>query len=1011
MTKTKTKTKKRAVKKIKKAITARSGMRRKKIARKKSVSRRQNTPKLPQKRLRKVGTSRGKRMKGYLVNMARKLLALALIVSLNGVVISNIGYTAGYYNDIETSDNNTFIADQLDFILDESDWSPASQELDLEPGETVSRDVTIVDIDDLSIDFKYVVSPEKISGDDDFCNALELEASLEGVPQYTGLLFNFQSATTTFATTTDDWTFDISLPSSAPEFINKSCHFDFVFSGWQNEFPNEGEGYHDEERLSNLIQSPGEPFDPSVCPFEDGPGKSIIHFNNKTMVASGNLAAATDGPVVGFLPAGTYDITLASYDGHLSHPGQTQLNEQWKLIMKNAAGTEIAATAPSPDIPNEPIEQVVGLVENDFILSEDAYQFTALHDAYPDSNPNSLRALCAQFEGDNLPGDIPESDPPPVGRTTDGLLALYTFEENSGQVVFDVSGVGAPLNLWIPDPSKISWITGGLSVDSATLISSFVPGLKLINGLQATDEITIEAWIKPANITQDGPARIATLSKDTGERNFTLGQDADKYTGRLRTTTTGLNGTTPPAPVFTPSGAVDTTLQHVVYTRTPDTAKMYVNGVEVINQTIAGNFSNWNSSFRFGLANEFSMDRTWLGDYCLVAVYDKDLSSVEVSANFAAGAGTCGGELGVVLNEIYPAPPSSGNPVAPNDREWVELYNGGASSIDVLGWKISELSGGIGAEQVYTISTTCSAPSASKVIPYNGASTIITVNGLLVLEFCTGENVLNNPGDTVRLYDSTNILLDLHTYPSTANGKSHQRIPNGGIWVDPEPTPGAPNRVSMRDLIEAGLDEETIAKIVTLLAERGETLLEEESTDFNPFAPIFDLFTPVTESASSTPEIVLEETASTQPSPTSSAEATDGQGVTVGEVEEVEEEISRVALDTLEVATSTPSTDSMDSPQASSGQTEPVLEAVEEEIILPEPTLEEITPEESVEIPDEEPTPTSEAVGVPTESVGIVPEESPAVIEETPQPSPEATAGEAVVIETPAEAIAGEAAE
>ena len=900
-----------------------------------------------------------------------KLLALALIVGLNGAGLSTIGETIAFYNDTEASDANLITADKLDFTLNEESWTPAGEELDLRAGDSVSRKITIVD--DQSIDFKYIVSPEKTSGDDDFCNALELEVSLEGVPQpqYSGLIFNFLSETTTFALTADEWVFNVSLPASSPELNNKSCYFDFVFSGWQEEFPNEGEGYNDVEFSSNTIQS-GEPFDPTVCPFDEGPGRQVVYFNNKGLRSDKTQNDATDGPVVGFIPTGTYDITLASYDSHLTKPTQVQPNEQWELIMKNAAGTEVAVTDPIRDIVDAIEEQVVEKVEEDFDISEDVSLFTAFHSAYPDpeDNPNSLRALCAMFEGEDLE-DIPELTPPPAGRVDDGLLALYTFEEDSGQVVFDVSGVGAPLNLWIPDLSKINWITGGLSVNSSTLISSFVPGLKLINGLKATEEITIEAWVKPANATQDGPARIATLSKDTGKRNFTLGQDADKYTGRLRTTTTGLNGTLPPAPVFTPSGAVNTSLQHVVYTRTPDTAKMYVDGVEVVSQTIAGNFSNWDSSFQFGLANEFTMNRTWLGDYCLVAVYDKALSASEVSTNFTVGAGTCGdeNEFEIVLNEIYPAPPPANeNPVAPNDREWIELYNSDASSVDVLGWKISELSGGTGAEQVYTISATCSVPSASKVIPYNGASTIITANGLLVLEFCTGANVLNNPGDTVSLYNSVDTLLDLHIYPSTESGKSHQRIPNGGIWVDPEPTPGEPNRVSMQDLIDAGLDQETIQLIVALLSEKGETLIDEVATE--EIVPVEVIEEPVgeatEESQSEIPEAILpEEIIITEES----------QEVNSEEVmEEVIEE--PVLPDVI---------------QGESVDEVIDLEVVDEEVIdeetIDEEIIEEDSVEEIIEVIDEE-------VVIPEETII---EESEAIIE--PQPEAEALVDDPVISE------------
>ena len=49
--------------------------------------------------------------------------------------------------------------------------------------------------------------------------------------------------------------------------------------------------------------------------------------------------------------------------------------------------------------------------------------------------------------------------------------------------------------------------------------------------------------------------------------------------------------------------------------------------------------------------------------------------------------------------------------------------------------------------------------------------------------------------------------------------------------MDPEPTPGEPNRVSMQDLIDAGLDQETIQLILALLSEKGETLLDEVPTE------------------------------------------------------------------------------------------------------------------------------------------------------------------------------------
>lgn len=95
---------------------------------------------------------------------------------------------------------------------------------------------------------------------------------------------------------------------------------------------------------------------------------------------------------------------------------------------------------------------------------------------------------------------------------TDGLQALYTFQKGSGTTVHDVSGVGAPLNLTV-ESSGASWLAGsGLVLNSPTLAASSGPATKMIDALQAANVLSIEVWITPANITQDEPIRIVTIS-------------------------------------------------------------------------------------------------------------------------------------------------------------------------------------------------------------------------------------------------------------------------------------------------------------------------------------------------------------------------------------------------------------------------------------------------------------------------------------------------------------------
>jgi hypothetical protein len=130
-----------------------------------------------------------------------------------------------------------------------------------------------------------------------------------------------------------------------------------------------------------------------------------------------------------------------------------------------------------------------------------------------------------------------------AGARPEGTLVLYTFAESAGDTVRDVSGAGDPLELKIADPQAVTWTKGGgLTVRSPVLIASAGPAGKVTAAVTQSGAITIEAWVTPTDVAQTGPARIVTLSRDPGWRNFTLGQQADACEVRLRTTTTSDNG-------------------------------------------------------------------------------------------------------------------------------------------------------------------------------------------------------------------------------------------------------------------------------------------------------------------------------------------------------------------------------------------------------------------------------------------------------------------------------------
>ena len=63
----------------------------------------------------------------------------------------------------------------------------------------------------------------------------------------------------------------------------------------------------------------------------------------------------------------------------------------------------------------------------------------------------------------------------------EGLVALYTFKEGNGNIVHDVSGVGAALDLEVANPAAISWLPdGGISFDAQILVASQDPATKIV---------------------------------------------------------------------------------------------------------------------------------------------------------------------------------------------------------------------------------------------------------------------------------------------------------------------------------------------------------------------------------------------------------------------------------------------------------------------------------------------------------------------------------------------------
>ena len=226
------------------------------------------------------------------------------------------------------------------------------------------------------------------------------------------------------------------------------------------------------------------------------------------------------------------------------------------------------------------------------------------------------------------------------GRIETNIIALYEFQTGSGSTAFDTSGVEPALNLTLSGDAD--WVGGwGISMVNGKAQGSTSASAKLYQQLTSTNEYSIEAWVVPANVTQDGPARIISYSGGTDDRNFMLGQTLYDYDVLNRTDQTGADG----QPVLsTPSDeeVLQATLQHVVATYTPtEGRRVYVNGVMSTpdDDQLPGLLTDWNDTYALAIGSEVDNNNRWAGTVRMLAIHSRALNVEQVQTNFEAGVG------------------------------------------------------------------------------------------------------------------------------------------------------------------------------------------------------------------------------------------------------------------------------------------------------------------------------------------------------------------------------------
>jgi hypothetical protein len=224
-------------------------------------------------------------------------------------------------------------------------------------------------------------------------------------------------------------------------------------------------------------------------------------------------------------------------------------------------------------------------------------------------------------------------------RYENSQIALWEFKTGQGATAFDTSGVDPAIDLTLS--GDFEWFGGwGVTINDGKAQGTTAASKKLHDLIKATGEYTIEAWVVPANVTQE-MARIVSYSGGNTTRNFTLQQTLYDYDFRLRTTETSLNGD--PA-LSTPAAdeVLQATLQHVVANYDPVNGRsIYVNG-NLVSQTDpvqAGSLVDWQDTFALVLGSEVSGEGLWQGTFRLVAVHNRALTQAQIVQNLDVGVG------------------------------------------------------------------------------------------------------------------------------------------------------------------------------------------------------------------------------------------------------------------------------------------------------------------------------------------------------------------------------------
>lgn len=237
------------------------------------------------------------------------------------------------------------------------------------------------------------------------------------------------------------------------------------------------------------------------------------------------------------------------------------------------------------------------------------------------------------------------------GRFEQQQIALWRFLEGEGNVISDTSGVSPGISLRIRgeegSSGDFNWIGGGgIQFAGAVAYGDATASRKLYELIAPGGEYSLEAWLLPANTTDEN-REIVAYGDGAAQRNFMLGQFQSSYLAFNRSSASNSRGE--PA-LTTADESLKSSLQHVVLTYDPvNGRRLYINGMFTGDAQPGdrGTLANdWSSNFEIVMGSNLApgriddpTSRAWRGSLRMVAVHKRALSQTQIATNTAVPPG------------------------------------------------------------------------------------------------------------------------------------------------------------------------------------------------------------------------------------------------------------------------------------------------------------------------------------------------------------------------------------